>query len=104
MEYASKVYKVTAEMPWFEKKGLCDQLQRAVVSVSSNIAEGSAKPSNVEFAHYLDTSLGSSYEVETQLQIAYNIGYIEEEKYRDLLNGVVEIERQLAGLIKSIRQ
>mgnify|MGYP002624323491 CR=1 FL=1 len=104
VEYASKVYKVTAEMPWFEKKGLCDQLQRAVVSVSSNIAEGSAKPSNVEFAHYLDTSLGSSYEVETQLQIAYNIGYIEEEKYRDLLNGVVEIERQLAGLIKSIRQ
>lgn len=39
VDYASKVYKVTAEMPWFEKKGLCDQLQRAAVSISSNIAE-----------------------------------------------------------------
>lgn len=57
-------------MPWFEKKGLCDQLQRAAVSISSNMAEGSAKPSDVEFAHYLDTALGSSYEVETQLLIA----------------------------------
>ena len=72
--YASKVYQITSDMPWFEKKGLCDQLQRAVVSISSNIAEGSAKPSNVEFAHYLDTALGSAYEVETQLLIANRIG------------------------------
>ena len=40
VDYATKVYKITSEMPWFEKKGLCDQLQRAVVSISSNIAEG----------------------------------------------------------------
>lgn len=70
--YASKVYQVTSDMPWFEKKGLCDQLQRAVVSISSNIAEGSAKPSDIEFAHFLDTALGSAYEVETQLLIAKN--------------------------------
>ena len=63
-------------MPWFEKKVLCDQLQRAVVSISSNIAEGAAKPSDVEFAHFLDTALGSAFEVETQLLIAKNIGYI----------------------------
>ena len=42
--YATEIYKVTNEMPWFEKKGLCDQLQRAAVSISSNIAEGAAKP------------------------------------------------------------
>lgn len=76
VEYASKVYKITAEMPWFEKKGLCDQLQRAVVSISSNIAEGAAKPSDAEFARFLDTSLGSAFEVETQLLIAKNVGYI----------------------------
>jgi len=110
VDYASKVYKVTAEMPWFEKKGLCDQLQRAVVSISSNIAEGAAKPTNADFARFLDTALGSSYEVETQLLIAYKVGYIrnesEDEKaatYNELHVGIVEIERQLSGLIKSLR-
>ena len=96
-------------MPWFEKKGLCDQLQRAAVSISSNIAEGSAKPSNAEFAHYLDTALGSAYEVETQLLIANKIGYIKKENdnknatYEELHRGIVDIEKQLAGLIRSLR-
>ena len=61
--YATEIYKVTNEMPWFEKKGLCDQLQRAAVSISSNIAEGAAKPSDVEFAKFLDTALGSAFEI-----------------------------------------
>lgn len=52
VDFATKIYKVSSELPWFEKKGLCDQLQRAAVSVSSNIAEGSAKPSNAEFAKF----------------------------------------------------
>lgn len=103
VDYASKVYRVTAEMPWFEKKGLCDQLQRAVVSISSNIAEGAAKPSDVEFAHFLDSSLGSAFEVETQLLIANNIGYINEELYNVLTNDLNEIERQINGLIHSLR-
>lgn len=103
VEYATKVYKVTAEMPWFEKKGLCDQLQRAAVSISSNIAEGAAKPSDVEFAHFLDTALGSSFEVETQLQIAKNVGYINEELYNNLLVDINDIERQINGLISTLR-
>ena len=112
VDYASKVYKVTAEMPWFEKKGLCDQLQRAAVSISSNIAEGAAKPSDVEFAHFLDTSLGSAFEVETQLLIAKNIGYIKNANdnlnpsgvtYEELLTELQEIERQINGLILSLR-
>lgn len=104
VDYASRVYKVTSEMPWFEKKGLCDQLQRAVVSISSNIAEGAAKPSDVEFAHFLDTSLGSAFEVETQLLIAKNIGYINVDMYNDLINDLNEIERQINGLIHSLRK
>lgn len=110
VEYASNIYKVTSDMPWFEKKGLCDQLQRAAVSISSNIAEGSAKPSNAEFAHYLDTALGSAYEVETQLLIANKIGYIKKENdnknatYEELHRGIVEIEKQISGLIRSLRE
>ena len=112
VEYASKVYKITSEMPWFEKKGLCDQLQRAVVSISSNIAEGAAKPSDAEFAHYLDTSLGSAFEVETQLLIAKNVGYLRNKfnvndnggvTYEDLLSELQDIEKQINGLINSIR-
>ena len=103
VDFATFVYEVTGKMPWFEKKGLCDQLQRAAVSISSNIAEGSAKPSDVEFAHYLDTALGSSYEVETQLLIATKIGYIDKETYQDLYDGIVEIEKQIAGLIRTLR-
>ena len=132
VDFATKVYKVTAEMPWFEKKGLCDQLQRAAVSISSNIAEGAAKPSDVEFAHFLDTSLGSAFEVETQLLIAKNIGYIKNANvnpnsnpnpnhndlnandnhnanpnrgvtYEELLRDLQDIEKQLNGLIHSLR-
>lgn len=114
--YATKVYKITSEMPWFEKKGLCDQLQRAVVSISSNIAEGSARPSDADFAHFLDTALGSAFEVETQLLIAKNVGYIDGNDndngndkgrhvtYNELIMELQEIERQINGLIQSLRK
>ena len=103
VEYSTKIYQQTDKMPWFEKKGLCDQLQRAAVSISSNIAEGAAKPSDAEFAHFLDTALGSSYEVETQLLIAAKVGYIDNEKHSELHNGIVEIEKQIAALIRTLR-
>lgn len=102
--YATYVYQVTDQMPWFEKKGICDQLQRAVVSISSNIAEGSAKPTDIEFARYLDHSLGSAFEVETQLLISKNVGYITEEAYADLINKLNEIEKQIHGLINILRK
>ena len=128
--FASEVYKVTAEMPWFEKKGLCDQLQRAVVSISSNIAEGAARPSDADFAHFLDTALGSAYEVETQLLIAKNVGYIDDNEgrrtiddrrrtiddrrrtmdddgaisFEKLLSDIQDIEKQLANFISFIRK
>lgn len=86
-----------------KKKGICDQLQRAVVSISSNIAEGAAKPSDIEFSHFLDMSLGSAFEVETQLTISRNIGYISIDLYESLLDDLTEIERQLNGLIHSLR-
>lgn len=102
--YATNVYKVTSEMPWFEKKGLCDQLQRAAVSISSNIAEGAAKPSDADFARFLDTALGSAYEVETQLLISKNVGYINEELYSSMMKQLYAIEKQLTAFIRKIRK
>lgn len=116
VDFATYVYEVTGRMPWFEKKGLCDQLQRAVVSISSNIAEGSARSSNADFAHFLDFALGSAFEVETQLKIAKNIGYFDNfdvdvdvngnvvATYEALINKIHSIERQLNALISSIRK
>ena len=90
-------------MPWFEKKGLCDQLQRAVVSISSNVAEGAGRPTDADFAHFLDNALGSANEVETQLLISKNIGYITEEIFNQLMVNLTGIQKQLTGLIASIR-
>lgn len=104
VEYATYIYQVTGKMPWFEKKGLCDQLQRAVVSISSNIAEGAARPSDADFAHFLDTSLGSAYEVETQLTIARNVGYLDEDTFLEMVKRLQSIEKQLTAFISSIRK
>ena len=102
--FATQVYDVTSKLPWFEKKGLCDQLQRAVVSISSNIAEGAGRPTDSDFAHFLDMSLGSSNEVETQLLISRNLNYIQMEQYETLMESLTSIQKQLTGLIASIRR
>ena len=104
VDLSTYVYTLTDKMPWFEKKGLCDQLQRAAVSISSNIAEGAAKPSDAEFAKFLDTALGSAYEVETQLLISKNVGYITEDIYADILRKTRHIQVQLVNFIRSIRK
>ena len=104
VNYSTKIYQITEKMPWFEKKGLCDQMQRASVSIPSNIAEGCSRPSDADFAHYLDVALGSAYEVETQLLISKNVGYIDDSIYGPLLSDLESIEKQITGLINSIRQ
>ncbi len=103
VNFATKVYQLTTQMPWFEKKGLCDQLQRAAVSISSNIAEGAARPTDIDFAHFLDLALGSACEVETQLLISKNVGYLEESIYTELKDSVLQIERQIGGLLRLLR-
>ena len=74
-----------------------------MVSISSNIAEGAGRPSNVDFVHFLDLSLGSSNEVETQLLIAKNLNYISDENFKDIMLQLSGIQKQLTGLIASIR-
>lgn len=110
VDYATYVYEVTSQMPWFEKKGLCDQLQRAAVSISSNIAEGAARSTDADFARFLDFALGSAFEVETQLTIAKNVGYFNnldeniDISFQELMDRINSIERQLNALLSSIRQ
>ena len=104
VNYCTTIYQLCGTLPWFEKKGLGDQLQRAAVSIPSNIAEGAGRSSDADFTHFLDQALGSAYEVETQLLIAKNVNYLSEELYSVLNSQIVNIERQLYGLIRSVRQ
>ncbi len=98
------VYKMTESFPKKETYALSDQLQRAAVSIPSNIAEGSSRKSELEFAHFLEISLGSSFEVETQLIIAQKIGYISQEKYDEMFSKVDEIEKITNSMVARIRQ
>jgi four helix bundle protein len=102
MDLVTATYRVTAKFPTDELLGLTSQLRRAAVSIPSNIAEGQGRLSEKEFRYFLSQSRGSLMEVETQLQIAQNLGYPEESDTRALLNNCAEVGRILNGLIASI--
>ena len=103
-EVVKRTYKLLKKFPAEERFAMCDQLRRASISVTSNIAEGASRPSDIDFAHFLDFSLGSAFEVETQLLIAKKIGYIDNDTYNQIIQRLSEIERQLHGLINIIRK
>jgi four helix bundle protein len=89
--FCSKIYNVTATFPSEEKFGITNQLRRASVSIPSNIAEGSSRNSNKDFARFLEIAIGSAYEVETQLLISSDLGFITEENTIELTNLLEEI-------------
>lgn len=103
ISFTTEIYKLTENFPSAEEFGLTNQIQRAAVSVSSNIAEGSSRASEKDFAHFLEISLGSSFEVETQLLISKNLHYISVEKYTEIMNELAILQKQLNNFIQTIR-
>jgi four helix bundle protein len=92
--FCSEVYNVTSSFPDNEKFGLTNQLRRAAVSIPSNIAEGASRSSNRDFCRFLEIALGSSYEVETQLMISSDLGFIDDEILNDMilkLNSIIKM-------------
>lgn len=89
--FCTEIYAITASFPSEEKFGLTNQLRRASVSIPSNIAEGSSRNSNKDFARFLEIAIGSAYEVETQLLISSDLGFINQENIIDLTNTLEEI-------------
>jgi len=98
MNLVTAVYRATAGFPKEEQFGLTSQLRRAAVSIPSNIAEGQGRLSEKEFCYFLGQARGSLMEVETQLQIAQNLGYLESERTDALLKACAEVGRILNGL------
>lgn len=104
MNLVTNVYNCIKVFPKEEIYGLAGQLRRAVVSVPSNIAEGQGRDSTKEFVHHLSIAYGSLMEVETQLQIAANLNYLNQAEVDKLLEQAAEVGRLLNGLSRSLRK
>ena len=90
----SEIYSATSIFPSEEKFGLTNPLRRASVSIPSNIGEGSSRQSNKDFSRFLEIAIGSAYEVETQLLIAFDLGFISSEntlKLNTLLQEIIKM-------------
>ncbi|MCQ2287576.1 MAG: four helix bundle protein [Muribaculaceae bacterium] len=90
--FVSTIYRETANFPRDELFGLTSQLRRAVVSIPTNIAEGSGRDSKKDFAHFLRIAIGSACEVECELLIARDLGFIDNSQSQLLLNEIKEIK------------
>jgi four helix bundle protein len=96
------VYEISASFPDSEKFGLVQQVRRAAVSIPSNIAEGWGRKSSGSFSQFLKIAKGSLCEVETQLIIAVELNFIEEEKIKEINNLSEEISRMIRSLVDTL--
>lgn len=94
--FCSKIYDITSQFPDSEKFGLTNQLRRASVSIPSNIAEGSSRNSNKDFARFLQIAIGSAYEIETQLLISSDLKFILDEELTSSLLELDEIIKMIS--------
>lgn len=97
-----KSIKLTVSFPKEEKYGLVSQISRASVSVPSNIAEGSSRTSEKDYKRFLEISLGSSFELETQLLIADAVNYGEMELRNEILRDIDEEQKMLTSFISKL--
>ncbi len=89
--FCAEIYSITASFPGDEKFGLTNQLRRAAVSIPSNIADGTSRNSNKDFSRFLEIAIGSAYEIETQLLIASDLGFIKFDTLESLTDQLEEI-------------
>ena len=104
MELVSESYKITRTFPKYETYGLMSQMNRSAVSIPSNISEGSSKSSDKHFASYLEHSLGSAFEWETQLNVAFNENYVSEENFKELELKIKQIQKMISSFKSGLKQ
>ena len=100
MQLTKRVYMLTNTFPTNEQYGLISQIQRAAVSIPSNIAEGAGRPTQKELVHFLSFSLGSAYELETELLLAKELNYITSEQSNQIIAEIVEVQKLVYSLMK----
>lgn len=103
MKVAEDIYKLSSSFPSEEKFGLTSQIRRSAVSIASNIAEGAGRDTKGEFRNFLSMAAGSSYELFTQLTLAYRLKLASNEMIQPILDKVIEIQKMNYSLIKTLK-
>ena len=98
-----RVYRATSGFPGDERFGLVSQIRRACASIPTNVAEGCGRSTNNELARFIDIATGSASEVEYQLLLAKDLGYLPKDQHTDLSTEVIEIRRMLLAFNKTLR-
>ena len=104
MNLTVAAYSSIKKLPQIENFGLISQMQRSVVSVPSNIAEGYGRNQTRDFIRFLQISIGSLYELQTQMEICYRLAYIEKKEYDNFDHDSVEIAKMLSALIRKLKE
>jgi four helix bundle protein len=104
MDLAVEVYRATDTFPKSETYRLCDQLRRSAISIPSNIAEGQGRSSTADFLKHLSYSRGSLFEMESQVILAFRLGYLCESSQKSLLTLAGEVGRMLNGLTGALER
>ena len=99
---ADLIYRATKTFPTDERYGLTNQIRRAVVSISSNLAEGCSRSSQQDFARFVEIATGSAFEVASQAVIARDQGYLSATDFKLIQDGALEITRMLSGLRQTL--
>ncbi len=103
MSLVTLIYKISRDFPEYEKFGLSSQIQHCAIYVPSNIAEGYGRNSLNDYIRFLNISNGSLYELQTQIEIAFNLEYIEKKIFERVYEYSREIERMMSSLIRSLK-
>jgi four helix bundle protein len=101
---ARQAYTLSQGLPKTEAYGLLTQIRSAAVSVPSNIAEGHGRLTDLQFRHFLGNARGSLYEMQTQLELAGGLGYLDEKLVLELMDQGWEVARLINGLLSVLGQ
>jgi four helix bundle protein len=104
IELARDVYVLTREGQFAKDFGLRDQIRRACVSISANIAEGFERRTTKEYLHFLSIAKGSAGEVRSLLRVAFEVGYLKAESYETLKFKLIRISQMIANQMKGVRK
>jgi len=103
MALVEVIYVLTGEFPKSEVYGLTGQMRRSAISVPCNIAEGAARKTRSEFVQFLTIAQGSLSELDTQVELACRLGYIDEQRRAEATGEITTVFKMLSGLVRKVR-